>query len=123
MLLPTVDIALAFGAEQRLASAATQAVQRATAVGSYKAEYAGLAADAATAAAGSSKSPIITNAATWLECNGVRAASGVLLCAGGQRYARYVQVTLRSTYTPIFRLPGPLGAARAISGRATVRVQ
>ncbi len=123
LLLPALDIALAFAAEQRLVSAAAQAVQRATALGRIQASYANLAADAASAAAGSSAAPVTSSVSSWLECGGVRQIESVQLCGSSARYARYVQVTLRSRHVPMFNLPGPLGDVRVITGTATVRVQ
>lgn len=123
MMFPTIDLAMAFAAEQRLVSAAAQAVQSATARNQVQSSYTPLTADANSAAAGAVKASITSSVTHWLECNGVRSGNANGVCPGGQRYARYVEVTVRSTYTPIFPSFGLLDAKMPISGRAAVRVQ
>ncbi|WP_416907440.1 MAG: TadE/TadG family type IV pilus assembly protein [Polymorphobacter sp.] len=123
MLLPAIDYGMAFALSQRLTAATAQAVQRVTANGKVQSSYASLSTDVASAVSGAVKAPVSTSITNWLECNGQKAENANGLCPSGQTYARYVQVTARTVYTPIFPLPGVFGKAKAVSGSAAVRVQ
>lgn len=123
MLLPAIDYGMAFALSQRLTAATTQAVQRATADGRVRNSYGTLAYDVTAAVEGAVDANVTTQVSNWLECNGVRAANANGFCPAGQTYARYVQVTARTVYTPMFPLPGVLGKPVPVSGRAAVRIQ
>lgn len=123
MLLPAIDYGMAFALSQRLTAATGQAVQRATANGKVQSSYAALSADVAASVEGAVNADVTTSVTNWLECNGQRASNANGFCPSGQTYARYVQVTARTLYSPIFPLPGVFSTAKPVSGSAAVRVQ
>lgn len=123
MLLPAIDYGMAFALSQRLSAATAQAVQRATADGRVRSSYASLANDVTASVQGAVNAPVTTQVSNWLECNGVRASNANGFCPAGEVYARYVQVTARTVYTPMFPLPGVLGEPKPVSGQAAVRMQ
>ena len=122
MVLGLIDASLGFTAKLKLQQAATRSIEMATAGGIASPAFDSLADEAATASGVSRDNITVTK---WLECNGVRQDSFDAICTSGQQYARYVSVTINSSYTPMlssamraFGLPGTL----SLVGKASVRM-
>ena len=117
VLLGLIDVASLYSARMSLQQAAARALERVQ-VGNSRTNFAFVRTEAATAA-GVDESQVTVE--TWLECNQVRQPTSVTDCATGQQRARYVQVTIASTYDSYFRY-SPLGA-RNSSGNVPMTAQ
>ncbi len=126
LVLGVADMAMATRAALKLEQAAGRAAEWATAPGTVALNYAAMGTEA-TAAYGKTPStaPIVV---TWLECDGVKAASFTSACGAGQQIARYASVTLGDEYMPLFRFGGLISGSGPkggfmLTGDATVRIQ
>jgi len=97
MLMGLVDVASCYSAQMSIQQAAARSLERLQASGSSDTTY--LRAEAATAA-GVPLSQVTVD--SWLECDDARQAATVTSCSAGQTSARYVQVTITSSYEPFF---------------------
>ena len=123
VLLGLIDVASLYSARMSLQQAAARALERVQ-VGNSRSDFSFVRAEAA-AAAGVPESQVTVE--TWLECNQVRQPASTTDCATGQQRARYVQVTIASTYDSYFRY-SPLGARNAngnvpMTAQSSVRYQ
>lgn len=111
LLIGMVDLSRGYSAKLRLEQVAQRSVEKAMQgmQGDDSTDiFETLKAEAA-AAAGVSESAVTVR--YWLECNGVSqntnpstmAADYDTVCPGGQVYARYLNVRIQKTYTPMFR--------------------
>jgi Flp pilus assembly protein TadG len=103
-----VDLSRGVAARASLDQAAYRTLERVTIGGSAAAaqtDYSYLATEAATAAGVPVTNVTVDN---WLECNGTRQTDYDSTCPTGQMSSRYVQITIRSSFTPTFSY-GPLG--------------
>jgi Flp pilus assembly protein TadG len=106
LLIGMVDLSRAYSHKLKLEQAAQRAIEKVQQYQATSSTYSTLQAEAATAAGVSTSNVAIDY---WLECNGVRASNYESVCAGSEVYARWVQVDVTGTFTPIFaskRYPG-----------------
>jgi hypothetical protein len=124
LFIGMVDVSRAVSAKIDLEQAAQRAVERVQAT-EYKSDEADdLQADA-EAAAGSGSSATVDD---WLECNhdGVHLDFDTDSCSAGQSYARYVEVNVQKSFSPLYgsMFPGAdTNGDVQVNGQATVRVQ
>lgn len=125
LFIGMVDISRAVSAKVTLEQAAQRAVERAQARDFKTSDSSTIQAEA-QAAAGTGSTATVT---AWLECNhdGVHLDFDTGACGTGAPYARYVQVGVSKTYTPIFGtryFPGANANGTVnVAGQATLRVQ
>jgi len=105
MMLGIVDVATCYSAQFTLEQAAARSLERVQVTGG-RTERASVRAEAASAAGVPEANVTVED---WLECDGTRQSASVLLCPTGQGSARYLQVTINSSYAPYFAY-SPLGA-------------
>lgn len=127
LMMGIADLGMGFSAKFALEQAAQRTLEKTRTHGSGT-DYTYLRQEAATAA----NVPIgNVTVDPWLECDNVRQASFGGACTGTQTMARYVQITITSSYDTLFPY-GPLAKAFAtryangvlpISADAAVRVQ
>ena len=103
MVMGISDFAMGYSAKLRVEGAIYRTLEK-VAVGTVQTDYQYLKAEAATAAGVAQSAVTVDN---WLECNRVRADSFAGQCAAGQDTARYVSVSITTSYTPRFGY-GPL---------------
>lgn len=123
ILLGLIDVASCYSAQMSIQQAAARALERVQ-VGSSRSSFDFVRTEAANAA-GVPVSQVTVE--TWLECNQVRQAAATQDCATGQPRARYVQVTVGSSYRPYF-LYSPLGGRNSagdvpLAATSSVRYQ
>ena len=116
VLLGVVDVSSCYSAQLSLQQAAARAIERAQVSGSAS-DYSFIRQEAASAA-GVPISQVTLE--QWLECNQVRQSASVQSCPSGQATARYVQVSIDATYSPVFAL-SPLGQRRGSDGSVQLR--
>ena len=119
LVLGVADSTMGFNRKMELNHAAQSGIEEYTAAGTnwaalsssnvqtLVAGYAGVAASDVT----------ITK---WLECNNVKAATGVSACTSTQTTSQYVKITVNATYDPAF---GFIASAIVMTGSAFVRVK
>ena len=122
LLVGLIDVARCYSTQMSIQQAAARALERLQ-VGNSRTDFEFVRTEAA-AAAGTGAQVTIDK---WLECDQVRQPATTLDCPTGQLRARYVQVTINSSYTPYFRF-SPLGARRAdgtvaLTANSAVRYQ
>ena len=106
LLIGMVDLSRAYSHKLKLEQAAQRAIEKVQQYQATSSTYGTLQADAA-AAAGVPTTDVAID--YWLECNGTRATNYDSVCTTGQTYARWVQVDVTGTFTPLFpskRYPG-----------------
>jgi Flp pilus assembly protein TadG len=108
MLVGLVDVASCFSAQMTIQQAAARSLERVQTSGSTT-DFAYVRTEAA-AAAGVPESQVTLD--SWLECDNVRQAATVVTCTSTQISAKYLQVSISSTYTPYFPF-SPLGTRHA----------
>ncbi|HEY0115202.1 MAG TPA: TadE/TadG family type IV pilus assembly protein [Allosphingosinicella sp.] len=121
MLLGLIDVATCYSEQMSIQQAAARSLERVQTSGATT-DFTYVRAEAA-AAADVPLSQVAVD--SWLECNNVRQAASVQACTGTQVSAKYVQVTITSTYAPYFRY-SPLGGRQsdgkvALSASSAVR--
>jgi len=133
LLVGTVDISRGVSTKLQLEQAAQRAIERVQVYGygaAGKTDVSSLQTDAATAAGitATSSNPTIT---AWLECNhdGTQHtySSDASTTCGANPYARYVAITVQSSFTPLFGtkfFPGAnADGTVTVEGYAVVRTQ
>jgi Flp pilus assembly protein TadG len=120
-----VDVSRAVSAKIDLEQAAQRAVERVQAQATFKTTQASTIDSDAEAAAGTGSSATVT---FWLECNhdGVHLDFDTGSCSAGQSYARYVEVSIQKSFTPMYGSLFPGASTNGdvqVNGQATVRVQ
>jgi hypothetical protein len=126
LMLGFTDMAMATRSALKLEQAAARAAEWATAPGTVALNYSAMGSEAQSAYGEPlSALPKVT---TWLECDGVKAASFTSVCPAGQQIARYAQVAIEDEYMPMFDFGGLLQGNGAnggfkLNGDATVRIQ
>lgn len=108
MLVALVDVASCYSAQMTIQQAAARSLERVQVSGST-ADFSYVKTEAASAA-GVPESQVTID--SWLECNNARQPATVQACTGTQRSAKYVQVTITSSYSPFFPY-SPLGTRQA----------
>ena len=131
LLVGMVDISRGYSAKLQLEQAAQRSIEKAMNGEKETAFFQTLKLEAASAAG---VLPTAVTVRYWLECNGVSqntsAATMIVdyekVCPAGQAYARYVNVRIVKSYSPMFNAK-MLGAnpdgTFTLSGEAGVRVQ
>ena len=100
LLIGMVDLSRAYSHKLQLEQAAQRAIEKVQQYQATSSTYGTLQAEAATAAGVPAANVTID---FWLECNGARAANYNSSCPNGQVYARWVNVDVTGTFTPMFR--------------------
>jgi Flp pilus assembly protein TadG len=106
LLIGMVDLSRAYSHKLKLEQSAQRAIEKVQQYQATSSTYSTLQAEAATAAGVPTTDVAIDY---WLECNGVRATTYESVCTSGEVYARWVQVDVTGTFTPLFpskRYPG-----------------
>ena len=99
MVMGITDFAMGYAQKLRIEQAIYRTLEK-IAVGTVQSDYQTFKAEAAAAAGVSQSAVTIDN---WLECNEVRSAEPFTgNCATGERTARYVSITISTSYTPEF---------------------
>jgi hypothetical protein len=125
LLIGMVDISRAVSAKVTLEQAAQRTIEKVQARDFKTSDEPGLEADAEAAAGAGSSADVDA----WVECDhdGVHLDYDSGSCATGAYYARYVKVSVSSTFTPMFGtrfFPGANDNGTVdVSGQATLRVQ
>jgi Flp pilus assembly protein TadG len=109
MVMGISDVAMGYADKLELEAAAYRALEK-VAVRTTQSDFTTLRAEAA-AEAGVAQSAVVVD--TWRECDRVRQTDITAPCAAGTDTARYVSVSISSSYTPTFDY-GPL--ARSFGG-------
>jgi Flp pilus assembly protein TadG len=125
LLIGTVDISRAVSTKIVVEQAAQSAVEEVQAQANFDTDNAGNYEADAEAAAGDGSSASLD---AWLECDndGVHLDFDTGTCDTGVPYARYVQVNVSKTFSPMFGtqfFPGATADGVPVSGKAVVRVQ
>jgi Flp pilus assembly protein TadG len=99
LMVGTVDISRAYSARVKLEQAAQRAIERVQVSNYVETDNTTIKSDAETAA-GNGSTATVTD---WLQC-GTSASKLAYTdaCASGVAIARYVQVSITNTYTPMF---------------------
>lgn len=126
LIVGTIDVARAYSQKLKLEQVAQRSIEMVTATGLVGSNYAFVRAEAATASGLPVSQIVVEN---WLECNDVRQQSFDAVCPDGQAAARYVSLTMRDNYSPIFPVgffagsDGSASSITAINVDAQVRIQ
>lgn len=123
LMIGMVNLSMGFDRKLQLEQAANRAIEKVMQTTQYTTVTGTLEAEAAAGA-----NVPITNAKAdnWLECDGVRQAVYNTLCPAGQRYSRYISVSVKDDYHPIFTSsvagPNPDGSF-TLTGVAGIRTE
>ncbi len=131
MLVGMVDISRGYSAKLQLEQAAQRSIEKAMNGKKATALFETLVAEAVAAA---NVSPSAVQVRYWLECNGVSQNSSASTmavdyekkCGDNVAYARYVNVRIQKTYTPMFQarlLGSNADGTFTLVGQAGIRVQ
>ncbi|HVL79871.1 MAG TPA: TadE/TadG family type IV pilus assembly protein [Sphingomicrobium sp.] len=101
LMIGTVDLSRAYSEKLHLEQAAQRAIERVMQNQGSASTTGAIRAEAAEAAG---VSPTAVTVDPWLECNGVRQADYNSSCPEGQTYARFLQVSVQKTFTPMFKM-------------------
>ena len=121
--LGIIDVSTCYSAQMSIQQAAARSLERLQ-TSNQRLDFSYVKTEAAAAAGVPETQVDVQN---WLECNNARQTTYNQVCPTGQTSARYVQVTINSTYTPYFTY-SPLGARLAngkvaLTASSAVRVQ
>ena len=125
MLIGMIDLSTAYSDKLKLEQVAQRSIEKVQQTGFTVAKKPTLEAEAA-AAAGTGATATLSY---WLECNGVKmtgASAYTNGCSSGQAYARYVELDVQKTYTPIImsRFSGAnTNGTFTLHGIAGIRIQ
>ena len=126
MLIGIVDLSRAYSTKLQVEQAAQRAIEK---VQQYQASASTFNTMKAEAALAAGITATTTNPTVdwWLECNGTRKTNYTDLCSTGQIEARWIEVRIQTTFTPLFassRWPGSnANGTYTITGEAGVRTQ
>ena len=99
LLIGMVDLSRAYSHKLKLEQAAQRAIEKIQQYQTSTSTYGTLQSEAAEAAGVPTTNVTIDY---WLECDGVKATNYNSVCSSGQVYARWVQVDVTGTFTPLF---------------------
>ncbi len=116
MLIGLVDIGTAFSHKLRLEQIANRAIERVQQAGFDETTMEATLEAEAIAAAGTGSTAALT---FWRECAGTRATTYLGTCTSGQSTARYVQMEVVKSHTPI--IAANFSGASNTNGTITVR--
>jgi Flp pilus assembly protein TadG len=122
MIVSIIDVSRLHSRQIALQQAASRAVERIQVLG-MQSNYASVEAEAAAAAGVTTADVDIDN---WLECGNPPVRTTAERCTGSNVSSRYLQVVIRSSYTPHFGF-SPVGARQAngsvaLSADSVIRV-
>ena len=125
LLIGTVDISRAVTTKVDVEQAAQRALERVQSKAEFQTDDIPDYVTDAKAAAGTGSTASVDG---WLECNndGVHLDFDTRSCDPAVPYARYVQVNVTSSYSPLFGtkfFPGASNGKVPVNGKAVVRVQ
>jgi Flp pilus assembly protein TadG len=124
LLIGMVDMSRAYSYKLRLEQSAQRAIEKVQQYQTTTSTYGTLQSEAA-ATAGVAATDVTID--YWLECDGARQADYNTSCSGSQTYARWVTVSVRGTFTPMFRSKyyprANSDGSFTITGKAGMRTQ
>jgi Flp pilus assembly protein TadG len=126
LLIGMVDISRAVSAKVNVEQAAQRTIEKVQAQATFKTSDEPTLQSDAEAAAGAGSTATVT---AWLECNhdGVKLDYDTGSCSTGSTFARYVELNVQNTFTPLFGtglFPGANADGTVdVNGNATLRVQ
>ena len=126
-LMGVTDVSMAYSRKLAVEQAAFRALENVS-VTTPQANYDYLRAEAAAADGAGGVQAADVTVTTWIECNNVQQPATTTACPTGQQTSQYVQVSIASSYTPVF-FEGPLAATGnangvvALTASASVRVR
>ena len=100
-----VDLSNAYSVKLQLEQAAQRTVEKAQQTIVTDTMLSTLQLEGASAASGVGSTPIAATDVTvdfWLECNGTRQVLYDSTCSPGQTHARYLKVSIKGSYAPVF---------------------
>lgn len=121
MIIGTVQLSQAYSAKLQLEQAAQATIERIQQSGFDSTKVAAYKTEAATAAVVATSDVTID---FWTECNGTRQGTFATACSAGQVYAKYMNVDITKSFTPMFstRLTGANSSgAYTLHGIAGIR--
>jgi Flp pilus assembly protein TadG len=98
-LIGMVDLSRAYAFKLELEQATQRSIEKVMQYQESTSTFSTMQAEAATAA-GVPTSDVTLD--YWLECNGTRQADYNSSCSSGQTYARFVSISVRKKFTPMF---------------------
>lgn len=125
MLIGLVDLSTTFSDRLRLEQVANRIIEKVQQTSFTTGMESALETEAETAAGTGSDADLTF----WLECDGVKMTGGSAYtngCSSGQAYARYVQLDVQKTITPIIltRFSGSnTDGTITVHGKAGIRIQ
>jgi Flp pilus assembly protein TadG len=134
VILGMTDLSRAYTMSVQLQQAAQRAIEKVQQNKTGSTDYVFVGTEAVTAATAAGYSGSTATVNFRLECNGTvkeqttgAALADTSVCSSGETYARYVSVTVRNKYTPLFGtryFPGADSSGKVtITGYAGIRVQ
>lgn len=117
-LMGVTDVSMAYSRKLAVEQAAFRALENVSVI-APQASYDYLKADAAAADGPGGVQAADVTVTTWIECNNVRQAATVTSCPTGELISQYVEVSIASSYTPMF-FEGPLAATGNASGQVNL---
>jgi Flp pilus assembly protein TadG len=115
MLIGMVDLSRAYSTKLQVEQAAQRTIEKIQVASYDPSNDSALQAEAAAAAGVSTSNVTVTN---WLQCNNSSTRqSFTSSCSGSEPFARYVEIAITKSYTPLF----PVKWDRTASGTWTVR--
>ena len=129
LVIGMVDMSRAYSMKLKLEQSAQRAIEKVQASATKPTDFTYVGTEATTAATAAGYSGSTATVDYWLECNhdGVHLDYDTGACGTGAPYARYVQVGVSKTYSPIFGtryFPGANANGTVnVAGQATLRVQ
>ena len=121
MIIGTVQLSQAYSTKLQLEQAAQATVERIQQSGFDETKLAAYKTEAATAAVVGTSDVTIDY---WTECDGARQGSFATTCSAGQVYAKYMNIDITKSFTPMFstRLTGANSSgAYTLHGIAGIR--
>jgi Flp pilus assembly protein TadG len=98
-LIGMVDLSRAYAFKLELEQATQRSIEKVMQYQESTSTFSTMQSEAATAA-GVPTSDVTLD--YWLECNGTRQADYNSSCSSGQTYARFVSISVRKKFTPMF---------------------
>lgn len=126
MVIGLVDISTAHSTKLRLEQVSQRLIEKVQSTGFNTSDEAALEAEATAAATAAGLTGASSNVTYWLECDGVKENSFTGTCADGASVARYMQLDIQQTFSPMilakFSSSNDNGTI-TVHGLAGIRVQ
>ena len=124
LILGTMEVSRTYSIKLGLEQAAQRTIEKVQRTDYLPSDNTTLQSDAASAAGVATSAVTVTN---WLECNGVTNSDWNAACGDTETYARYVQISITKSFTPLFGTryfhSVSSGGTVSMTGTAGVRVQ